>query len=91
MTKRFIETYCAAEPDKVRRCVIRGCTRAVVAQLFDLCHSDGLRIFFGIDRPVISSRRRGDEPIYTCQEHLDHDERMAKLLWQLLMPEIAAK
>jgi hypothetical protein len=87
MAKQRGETYCAVTPDTetVPHCVVKGCSAPVVAEVHTDRYADALEIFRGIRREKVRSRRLGDERFFVCQEHLEHDQRMADLEWQWLM------
>jgi hypothetical protein len=87
MAKQSGETYCAVTPDTdwSPRCVVTGCIAPVVAEVHTDSYAAALEMFRGIRRETVRSRRMGDERLFACQEHLDHDKRMAALDWQWLM------
>jgi hypothetical protein len=85
MAQRFEDTYYAVPSDTMPRCVVTGCIAPVVAEVYDGDYAVALRIFRGVKREKIRSRRVGDERLYVCSEHLENDRRMAKVQWQWLM------
>jgi hypothetical protein len=87
MAKQRGEPYCAMElyTDSFPHCVVAGCTAPIAAEVHIDSYADALDTFRGIRRKKVCSRQPGDERFFVCQEHLDHDQRMAALEWQLLM------
>jgi hypothetical protein len=64
-------------------CIVTGCTAPVIAEVHTDSYADALKLFRGIRREKVRSRRLGDERFFTCQEHLDG--QMAALQWQRLL------
>jgi hypothetical protein len=85
MARQPEETYCAVASDASPRCIVTGCAAPIVAEVHTDSYADALEVFRGIRREKIRSRRLGDERFFVCQQHLDHDQRMATLEWQWLM------
>jgi hypothetical protein len=87
MAKQRGETYCAVTPgrDTSPPCVVTGCSAPVVAEVHTDSYADALEMFRGIRREKVRSRRPGDERLFVCLEHLEHDKRMAALGWQWLL------
>jgi hypothetical protein len=85
MARQRAETYYAVASETLPHCIVTGCTAPVVAEVHIDCYADALERFRGIRRGKVRSRRPGDERFFTCQQHMDHDFRMAALQWQRLL------
>jgi hypothetical protein len=84
MAKQREETY-AAIPDVAPHCVVTNCLAPVIAEVEDAQYSVALEMFRGIHRQRVRTRRVGDERFFVCRDHLERDQRMARLHWQSLM------
>ena len=85
MAKQREETYCDMPSDTLPHCVVTGCPAPVVVEVHTDDYAAALALFRGTRRAKIHARRSGDERFYVCNEHLEHDGRMAGLRWQGLM------
>jgi hypothetical protein len=87
MAKQRVETYCAEAfgADSLPHCVVAGCGAPIVAEVHTDSYGRALEMFRRIRREKVRCRRVGDERFFVCQEHLDHDQRMAALEWQLTL------
>jgi len=65
--------------------VISTCAAPAVAEVHDGDYAKALELFRGIRREKVRSRRAGDERLFACRGHLEHDSRMAALRWQWLL------
>jgi hypothetical protein len=84
MPKQREEPYYGM-PDVAPHCVVTGCLAPVVAEVHTDSYAEALRLFRGLRRQKVRSRRLGDERFFVCRDHLDHDQRMAALEWQWLL------
>jgi hypothetical protein len=82
MAKQREETYYAVEGP---RCVVRQCSAPVHAEVHCDDYAIALELFRGIRREKLRTRTIRDERFYVCRDHMERDQRMAKLRWQLLM------
>jgi hypothetical protein len=85
MARQRGETYCSEEPDSVLRCAVTDCAAPVIAEVHTDSYAEALELFRGIRREKVHSRRLGDERFFVCRAHMESDERVAALEWQLLM------
>jgi hypothetical protein len=87
MKKRGESYYGLDDAPSVPHCVIDGCGRSITHELHaGDGYSDGLKLFRGISRPKLRTRRLGDPRFFICALHLETgDLRLRALRWQQLL------